>query len=131
MPITGKPSLIAWSITLQIFAAWVSDNEPPNTVKSCEYTNTGRPFINPLPVTTPSPGILCSSMSKSIHLCSTNISHSSKLSGSSNSAIRSLAVSFPLACCLSILACPPPSRASARFCSSISVFVCTNKLLRF
>lgn len=34
-PITGAPTLAAWSITLQIFSACASDREPPNTVKSC------------------------------------------------------------------------------------------------
>ena len=31
----GAPLRVAMSITLQIFAALVSDSEPPNTVKSC------------------------------------------------------------------------------------------------
>lgn len=38
---------------------------------------------------------LLESIPKSEHLCSTNMSYSSKLSGSSNRRIRSLAVSFP------------------------------------
>ena len=46
-PITGAPAFIAWSITLQIFSACASDSEPPNTVKSCENTNTRRPLIMP------------------------------------------------------------------------------------
>ena len=33
-PITGAPTAIAMSMILQIFWAWVSDSEPPNTVKS-------------------------------------------------------------------------------------------------
>ena len=41
-----------------IFCAWVSESEPPNTVKSLANTNTVRPFTVPQPVTTPSPGIL-------------------------------------------------------------------------
>src|SRR6059036_2510297 len=43
IPITGHPYLSARSITLQIFSANTSDSEPPNTVKSCEKTNTLRP----------------------------------------------------------------------------------------
>jgi hypothetical protein len=46
-PMTGAPTFIAWSITLQIFSAWRSESEPPNTVKSCENTNTSRPLIMP------------------------------------------------------------------------------------
>jgi hypothetical protein len=34
-PTIGAPLLTAMSITLQIFAALVSESEPPNTVKSC------------------------------------------------------------------------------------------------
>ena len=55
MPMTGAPFFIAMSITLHIFAAKVSESEPPNTVKSCEKTYTCRPSIVPRPVTTPSP----------------------------------------------------------------------------
>jgi hypothetical protein len=32
----GAPFFIAMSMILQIFAAWTSPSEPPNTVKSCE-----------------------------------------------------------------------------------------------
>ena len=32
-------------MTLQIFSAYASDSDPPNTVKSCEKTNTSRPSI--------------------------------------------------------------------------------------
>ena len=46
-PITGAPTFIARSITLQIFAANVSESEPPKTVKSCANTNTGRPPMRP------------------------------------------------------------------------------------
>ncbi len=46
-PITGAPTFIAWSISLQIFSACASESEPPNTVKSCEKTNTRRPLIIP------------------------------------------------------------------------------------
>ncbi len=51
----GQPVLIARSITLQIFCAYTSPKEPPNTVKSCENTQTLRPATSPYPVTTPSP----------------------------------------------------------------------------
>ena len=56
---TGAPTFIAMSMTLQIFCAWRSDSEPPNTVKSWAKTKTRRPLIVPEPVTTPSPGIFC------------------------------------------------------------------------
>ena len=46
-PITGAPTLIAWSMILQIFSAWASDSAPPNTVKSWLKTNTSRPLIVP------------------------------------------------------------------------------------
>jgi hypothetical protein len=47
IPITGQPYLSARSITLQIFSANTSLNDPPNTVKSCEKTKTLRPKIVP------------------------------------------------------------------------------------
>ena len=37
-PMQGAPIFMAWSITLQIFSAIVSDSEPPLTVKSCAKT---------------------------------------------------------------------------------------------
>ena len=46
-PMTGAPTFIARSMTLQIFSAYASDREPPNTVKSCEKTNTRRPSMVP------------------------------------------------------------------------------------
>jgi hypothetical protein len=47
IPITGHPYLSARSITLQIFSAKTSLNEPPKTAKSCEKTKTLRPKIVP------------------------------------------------------------------------------------
>ena len=58
-PITGAPTFIAWSMILQIFSAWASQSEPPNTVKSWLKAKTRRPLTVPWPVTTPSPGIFC------------------------------------------------------------------------
>ena len=55
MPITGAPVEAARSMILQTFSANTSPSAPPNTVKSCENTNTLRPSIVPHPVTTPSP----------------------------------------------------------------------------
>jgi len=55
IPMTGQPNFSARSITLQIFSAKTSLNEPPKTVKSCENTKTFRPKIVPYPVTTASP----------------------------------------------------------------------------
>ena len=37
-PMTGAPFCIAISMILQIFSAWVSDSEPPKTVKSWQKT---------------------------------------------------------------------------------------------
>ena len=56
-PTTGAPSFIARSMIFTIFAALVSDSEPPKTVKSCAKAKTGRPSTRPWPATTPSPGI--------------------------------------------------------------------------
>ena len=103
-----------------IFCAWVSDSEPPNTVKSLANTNTVRPLTVPQPVTTPSPGILVFSMPKSLERCSTNMSNSSNEPLSSRSSMRSRAVSLPRLCCASMRASPPPRRACSRRCSSLS-----------
>jgi hypothetical protein len=94
-PMTGAPTFMAMSMTLQIFCAWRSLSEPPNTVKSCAKTKTSRPLIVPDPVTTPSPGTFCSAMPKSVALCSTNMSYSSKLSESSSTVSRSRASAAP------------------------------------
>ena len=45
---------------LTIFAALVSDSDPPKTVKSCAKANTCRPSTRPWPATTPSPGTIWS-----------------------------------------------------------------------
>ena len=119
-PMIGARAFIAMSCTLMIFCAWVSDSEPPNTVKSLANTNTVRPFTVPQPVTTPSPGIFVFSMPKSVERCSTNMSNSSNEPLSSRSSMRSRAVSLPRLCCASMRALPPPSRACARRCSSLS-----------
>ena len=73
---------------------------------------------------TPSPGTCCWSISKSVQRCSTNISHSSKLSLSSNRSMRSRAVNLPLACWASIRCCPPPRRARSRLASSSARISC-------
>ena len=46
-PITGAPTCIALSMTLQIFSACGSESAPPNTVKSWLKTKTRRPLIVP------------------------------------------------------------------------------------
>ena len=51
----GAPTFIARSMILQIFSAYASDSDPPNTVKSWLKTKTSRPSMVPWPVTTPSP----------------------------------------------------------------------------
>ena len=46
-----SPTCKAWSMTLQIFCALVSERLPPMTVKSWLKTKTVRPLISPRPVT--------------------------------------------------------------------------------
>src|SRR6185436_2681237 len=116
-PMTGQPILVARSITLQIFCAYAPDSDPPNTVKSCANTHTGRPSTVPCPVTTPSPRTFCSCMPKSAQRWVTNLSSSTKLPSSSSAATRSRAVSFPASCCLAIRAWPPASCARASISS--------------
>ena len=113
-PMTGAPARTARSITLQIFSDMVLERDPPATVKSWANTYTRRPSTVPQPVTTPSPSKCCWSMPKFVQRCWTNISYSSKLPSSRRSAIRSRAVSLPLACWASMRFSPPPSRAFAR-----------------
>ena len=121
-PITGAPTFIAMSMTLQIFCACRSLSEPPNTVKSWPKTKTRRPLIVPDPVTTPSPGTFCVCMPKSTQLCSTYMSSSSN-EPSSSSTSRSRAVSLPLVCCAAMRFSPPPSRACSRRRSSSWIVV--------
>ena len=47
IPITGQPYFTAMSMTLHTFSANTSESDPPNTVKSCENTNTLRPRTVP------------------------------------------------------------------------------------
>jgi hypothetical protein len=112
-PITGAPTFIAMSITLQIFSAKVSDSEPPKTVKSCAKTKTGRPSTRPCPVTIPSPGMRFFSMSKSWLRWTTSASSSWNEPGSSRASIRSRAVSLPASCWRAMRSSPPPLRAAA------------------
>src|SRR3984957_16651120 len=116
----GALAFIAMSWILTIFCAWVSDSEPPNTVKYLANTNVLRPLTVPQPVTTPSPGTLVFSMPNSIERCSTNMSNSSKLPLSSKSSMRSRAVSLRRACCASMRFSLPPSLAPARRSSRVS-----------
>src|SRR5271165_1553213 len=116
----GALAFIAMSWILTIFCAWVSESEPPNTVKSLAKTKVLRPLTVPQPVTTPSPGTLVFSMPNSVERCSTNMSNSSKLPLSSRSSMRSRAVSLPRACCASMRLSPPPSFAPARRSSRVS-----------
>ena len=44
---TGAPTFIAWSMTLEIFSACASESEPPKTGKSWLKTNTSRPLMGP------------------------------------------------------------------------------------
>src|SRR5439155_16510086 len=113
-PMMGAPFCIAQSITLQIFSACASDNEPPNTVKSWANTYTRRPSIRPYPVTTPSPRYFSSASPKLVHRCVTNRSSSTNVPGSSSASSRSRAVILPFSCWAAIRSAPPPSAASAR-----------------
>ena len=121
-PMKGAPTLAARSITLQIFSAKAPERLPPNTVKSWANRNTWRPSILPWPVITPSPGIFCLSAPKSVERCSTNLSISTKVPGSSSSSMRSRAVSRPLACWRWMRSVPPPSSARAFNSSSRLIF---------
>ena len=84
------------------------------TVKSCEKTKTSRPSTSPWPVTTASPSTRCSARPNSVALCVTNGSISSKDPASKSRSMRSLAVSFPFACCCWMRRSPPPSRERSR-----------------
>ena len=123
MPITGQPIRAARSITFTIFSPITSPSEPPNTVKSCENTATGRPSIRPWPVTTASPQGRFSSMSNSAVRWRTKVSSSWNEPGSSSFSIRSRAVSLPLECCFSSacglvwIACSRSSSSWASFSS--------------
>src|SRR5207342_3320086 len=116
----GALAFIAMSCSFVIFSAWVSDSEPPNTVKSLANTKVLRPFTVPQPVTTPSPGIFDFSMPNSFERCSTNMSNSSKEPLSRMSSMRSRALNLPRLCWASMRVLPPPRRASSRRFSSLS-----------
>src|SRR5260221_6287318 len=116
----GALAFIAMSWIFTIFCAWVSDSEPPNTVKSLANTNVLAPVTVPKPVTTPSPGTFDFSMPNSVERCSTNMSNSSNEPLSSKSSMRSRAVSLPRACCASMRFSPPPNFAPARRSSRMS-----------
>jgi hypothetical protein len=115
---TGAPILSAFSITFTIFCAYVSESEPPSTVKSWEKTKVRRPLIMPWPVTTPSPGWCCASMPNSVQRCALSMSYSRKDPSSSSSERRSRAVSLPFLCWAAMRASPPPVSAWARSPSS-------------
>lgn len=58
------------------------------------------------------------SIPKSVQLCSTNMSYSTKELSSKSTLILSLEFNFPALCCFSILSKPPPSNALARISST-------------
>ena len=80
-PTIGAPIFIARSMTLTIFAALVSESDPPKTVKSCAKAYTTRPSTRPWPAMTPSPGMTWSAIPKSRQRCVTSLSISSKVAG--------------------------------------------------
>ena len=108
----GAPVCSARSITLQTFCACTSPIEPPNTVKSCDATNTLRPSIVPYPVTIPSPGGRLSAIPKSWARWTANGSVSTNEPASIRMSSRSRAVSLPLSCCFS--AAPSPAGRAGR-----------------
>src|SRR4028118_2225599 len=67
--------------------------------------------MRPCPATTPSPGMICSSIPKSRHRWVTSLSTSWKLPGSNRVSIRSRAVSLPASCWRRRRSSPPPSSA--------------------
>ena len=69
-------------------------------------------------------GTFLSAMPKSMQRCSTNISHSSKLSSSSSSSMRSRAVSLPRLCWASIRCLAAAQCCRLRFSSSSSMISC-------
>src|SRR5512140_381107 len=131
-PTRGAPTFIARSMSLQIFAAFVSERDPPKTVKSCAKTNTGRPSTRTDPATTPSPGISFagSSIPKSRARWTTKGSISSKEPGSPRSSTRSRAVSFPALCCFSRRSAPPPSRDFSLRASSVASRSSIDRVMR-
>ena len=106
------------SITLQIFSANTSLSDPPNTVKSWENTQIGRPNTVPYPVTTASPQGRLSRMPNSTSRWRTKRSSSTNDPGSSSRSTRSRASSLPRACCFSTAADPTGNAASALSSSS-------------
>ena len=54
MPMIGQPVLMAKSRIFTIFSPYTSPRAPPKMVTSWLNTHTGRPWIEPRPVTTPS-----------------------------------------------------------------------------
>lgn len=77
----------------------------------CYVFNILCPSRYPNPRTTPSPGTCSLSMPKSVQRWVLNMSYSRKDPGSSSTSSRSLADSFPLACCRARRFSPPPSNA--------------------
>ena len=114
MPTTGAPTLMAWSITLEIFWAAIWEREPPRTVKSWAYPKTVRPSTLPQPVTTESPSKRCLSSPRSVDRWVLKVSISVNLPSSKSFDRRSRAVSLPRFCCDSMRRSPPPSLAVAR-----------------
>ena len=121
MPTIGQPKRMAMSMTFTIFSAKASPREPPNTVKSCENTNTRRPSTVPCPVTTPSPYGRFSIIPKFGLRCWTNASSSVKQPGSSSSSTRSRARSLPRSRWRSTAADDPACAASSRSRSTASI----------
>src|SRR5665647_2381001 len=110
----GVPFSRAARIAVATLIECISPAEPPATLKSWLATCTGRPSTAAAPVTTPSAGMTAVSIPNNVVRCLASIPNSSKLSGSTSSAIRSRAFSLPAACCLACRFSPPPAMTSSR-----------------
>ncbi len=55
MPMSGTPVFSAKSWILTIFSPYTWPSAPPKMVTSWLNTHTGRPWMDPVPVMTPSP----------------------------------------------------------------------------
>src|SRR5450631_59019 len=120
----GVPLSSAEAIVAATLTECISPAEPPATLKSWLATCTGRPRTEAAPVTTPSAGITAVSIPNNVVRCWASNPDSSKLSGSTISAIRSRAVSLPAACCFSWRFSPPPAMTSSRRVRSSRIRSC-------
>src|SRR5450759_444963 len=110
----------ARSMTLITFSAKTSPSDPPKTDASWLKRITSLPSILAMPVTTPSPGTRLVSRPKPEARCEAKMSISSNELRSTRRAIRSRAVSLPLACCRLKASASPCPASYLRWRSSLS-----------